>query len=61
MSNTFLPGDVVVLRSGGPQMTVRGQGSDNTDFIACFYFDGSRLVVGEIPPQALIKAERTLP
>ena len=59
MSNQFLPGDIVQLNSGGPKMSVRGPGDDNPDFIACFFFDGSKLVIAEIPPQALVKAQST--
>jgi uncharacterized protein YodC (DUF2158 family) len=57
MSDTFLPGDLVQLNSGGPKMSVRGPGDDNPQFIACLFFDGSKMVVAEIPPQALVKAQ----
>jgi uncharacterized protein YodC (DUF2158 family) len=57
MPETFLPGDIVQLNSGGPKMSVRGPGEDNPQFIACLFFDGSRMVVSEIPPQALVKAQ----
>jgi uncharacterized protein YodC (DUF2158 family) len=57
MSDTFLPGDVVQLNSGGPKMSVRGPGEDNPSFIACLFFDGSKMVVAEIPPQALVKTQ----
>lgn len=59
MLETFSPGDLVQLNSGGPKMTVRGPGDDNPQFIACLLFDGSKLVVAEIPPQALVKAQST--
>jgi uncharacterized protein YodC (DUF2158 family) len=59
MPDTFLPGDVVQLTSGGSKMSVRGPGTDNPGFIACFFFDDSKLVVAEIPPQALIKVKPT--
>jgi hypothetical protein len=36
-------------------MSVRGPGDDNPEFVACFFFDGSKLVIAEIPPQALVK------
>jgi uncharacterized protein YodC (DUF2158 family) len=57
MPEAFLPGDVVQLNSGGPKMSVRGPGEDNPGFIACLFFDGSKMVVAEIPPQALIKTQ----
>ena len=57
MPDTFLPGDLVQLNSGGPKMTVRGPGDDNPQFIACLFFDGTRMVVAEIPPQALVKVQ----
>ncbi len=55
MPLAFQPGEIVQLNSGGPKMTVRGPGDDNPDFIACFFFDGPKLVIAEIPPQGLVK------
>lgn len=55
MHETFQPGDVVQLNSGGSKMTVRGPGSDDPSFIACLFFDGSKMVICEIPPQGLVK------
>ncbi len=57
MPDTFLPGDLVQLNSGGPKMSVRGPGEDNPEFIACLFFDGPKLVVAEIPPLALVKVQ----
>ena len=57
MSNEFLPGDIGQLNSGGHKKSVRGPGDDNPDFISCFFFDGPKLVIAEIPPQALVKAQ----
>jgi uncharacterized protein YodC (DUF2158 family) len=59
MSSTFQPGDVVQLTSGGSKMTVRGAGTDDPSFISCLFFDNSRLVIAEIPPQALMKVSET--
>lgn len=36
MSNTFTKGDLAVLKSGGPRMTVRRV---EADFITCSWFD----------------------
>ena len=59
MANQFMPGDLVQLNSGGPKMSVRGPGDDNPESVACFFFDGSKLVIAEIPPQALVKVQAT--
>ena len=59
MANQFMPGDLVQLNSGGPKMSVRGPGDDNPEFVACFFFDGSKLVIAEIPPQALVNVQAT--
>ena len=59
MANQFMPGDLVQLNSGGSKMSVRGPGDDNPEFVACFFFDGSKLVIAEIPPQALVKVQAT--
>jgi len=59
MANEFVHGDLVQLDSGGPRMSVHGPGDDNPEFVACFFFDGSKLVIAEIPPQALVKVQAT--
>jgi uncharacterized protein YodC (DUF2158 family) len=59
MANQFMPGDLVQLNSGGPKMSVRRPGDDNPEFVACFFFDGSKLVIAEIPPQALVNVQAT--
>ena len=55
MSTSFVPGDLVQLVSGGPKMTVRGPGEDTPGFVGCLYFDGSKLVIAEVPPAAIVK------
>lgn len=41
MNNEFKSGDVVVLRSGGPRMTVRSRTEEGELF--CNWFDGREL------------------
>ena len=59
MSDTALKkGDVVQLKSGGPKMTVTGVGNSfMTDeaTIWCTWFDGTKKLDGDFPPEALEK------
>lgn len=41
MAAPFAPGDVVQLKSGGPQMTV--ELIDDTGMVACTWMDGTKL------------------
>ena len=41
MSNELKPGDVVILKSGGPRMTVRSRTADGDLF--CNWFNGREL------------------
>lgn len=52
--NALKPGDVVMLKSGGPQMTVTalGQGAW-TGTVYTKWFDGSVVKDGEFPAEAL--------
>lgn len=46
----FKSGDVVTLKSGGPDMTVTDTSMGQ---IACVWFDGKKQVYGSFPAEAL--------
>jgi len=48
----FKPGDIVRLKSGGPEMTITGI-SYNEDEWKCSWFGGKKLEHGEFPPEAI--------
>lgn len=52
------PGDVVVLKSGGPPMTVAEPGGNPGGHpghrVRCLWFAESRLERGEFPPETLV-------
>jgi uncharacterized protein YodC (DUF2158 family) len=43
--NDFKTGDIVVLKSGGPKMTVKGLSASNGNFV-CQWFAGKKLEEG---------------
>jgi uncharacterized protein YodC (DUF2158 family) len=50
------PGDVVQLKSGGPQMTVTSVNQDEYGTSAfCVWFDGKKQSAGDFPVHALTK------
>lgn len=51
----FKPGDIVILKSGGPDMTVD---SANDIEIACIWFDGKRQIKKTFRPETLKKRPR---
>ena len=55
MSDTFKPGDIVIIRSAGPGMTVRREiervGGEK--FVECYWFDGH--IKTETFPSAIMK------
>lgn len=62
MSEVFEPGDIVQLKSGGPQMTVEQVGKEamlNVDRVWCVWFEkvGQRqqLMKEAFPPVVLVK------
>jgi uncharacterized protein YodC (DUF2158 family) len=46
MSDEIKTGDVVTLKSGGPEMTVNGFSSDHSNMAECVWFDGNVLREG---------------
>ena len=55
----FQPGDVVVLKSGGPKMTVDQTGDDSLGRAAvwCDWFEGNKKISDTFPPTSLEKAK----
>lgn len=52
---TWSIGDVVILKSGGPPMTVVGQSGDST---RCMWFAGSAENTMLFPPETLVEPSR---
>jgi len=46
----FNIGDTVVMKAGGPKMTVLYIGDDPTDMIQCRWFDGKKFQTELFPP-----------
>lgn len=61
MSNKLSVGDVVQLKSGGPDMTVTGvveHGMPPVVELSCAWFiEGDDARYGRFPPEALVKVE----
>jgi uncharacterized protein YodC (DUF2158 family) len=56
LDNTFVPGDMVVLKSGGPKMTVESVGIQYREFYAeCVFFDKNVLKRMSFDPAVLTK------
>lgn len=55
-SVTFKSGDKVVLKSGGPEMTVR---TSSPDEIVCQWFAGKKLEQGRFSPSSLDAAPQS--
>jgi uncharacterized protein YodC (DUF2158 family) len=53
--SAFNPGDTVVLKSGGPKMTVDQVGVDGFDKPAvwCDWFEGAKKMSDSFPPSSL--------
>jgi uncharacterized protein YodC (DUF2158 family) len=54
-SQTFKPGDLVRLRSGGPVMTLQ-QVSYDGESVYCQWFVNGKLHTGQFPPSSLKRA-----
>ncbi|MEI7209242.1 DUF2158 domain-containing protein [Pectobacterium carotovorum] len=53
MSNKFKSGDIVKLKSGGPDMTVKIYSSSQGDSFLCQWFAGKKLEQGYFKPDSL--------
>ena len=53
MSTTYKVGDIVVLKSGGPEMTVQVEPKDGSKFYQCQWFAGKKLESGRFPGDSL--------
>lgn len=60
-NDTFNPGDVVKLNSGGPAMTISYIGTGTDRRCTCLWFHGPELMVGSFHPEALTKTEPRKP
>lgn len=58
---SFQDGDVVQLKSGGPEMTVQGTTNEFGHKIHCQWFDGPKLMSGSFNPATLDKIEYEKP
>lgn len=52
MAQTFKIGDIVALKSGGPEMTVQGAGGA-TNYYRCQWFAGKKLESGQFPADSI--------
>jgi uncharacterized protein YodC (DUF2158 family) len=53
MSKQFSVGDIVRLKSGGPDMTVRAVPNAHTQAYTCQWFAGKKLEQGNFPGESL--------
>ncbi len=59
LAKTFVPGDVVVLNSGGPRMTVESVGTEHGEpYAICVFFEQESLEMEELRPCGLVEAIR---
>jgi len=58
MSEQFQPGDIVVLKSGSPKMTIESLPEVGRVIkVRCSWFDGSKKTTDIFAPEALQKVE----
>lgn len=55
----FKVGDSVILKSGGPTMTVLDTSVGSTDWVSCRWFDGKKFHTELFPPDALRLADES--
>lgn len=53
MNEKFEIGDIVMLRSDGPAMTITSIDKDNVNFVTCTWFNACTIQKAEFPVQAL--------
>ncbi|EMH4156385.1 DUF2158 domain-containing protein [Serratia marcescens] len=54
MSDAFKAGDIVTLKSGGPDMTVKAFMSSQGNSFLCQWFAGKKLEQGYFKPESLV-------
>lgn len=59
MNNRFVVGDIVKLKSGGPDMTVRAAPTDLGRSYTCQWFAGKKLEQGHFPEESLEEVKAT--
>lgn len=57
MENKYSVGDIVKLKSGGPDMTIQAELDEFTGFCTCQWFAGKKLEQGRFPEESLEKVE----
>tara|TARA_B100000424_G_C22850998_1_gene453830 strand:+ start:221 stop:400 length:180 start_codon:yes stop_codon:yes gene_type:complete len=57
MENKFSTGDIVKIKSGGPDMTVQAEPNDRVAYYICQWFAGKKLEQGRFPEESLEKVE----
>ena len=55
---TFQIGNIVKLKSGGPEMTVQSIDSDSSPYLYCQWFAGKKLESGRFPTNSLDYVEQ---
>lgn len=50
---SFKVGDIVQLKSGGPEMTVKAVPSTHRPYYSCQWFAGKKLEAGDFPADSL--------
>ena len=56
---SFNVGDIVKLKSGGPEMTIRSVPSQHADYYICQWFAGKKLEHGNFPCDTLESVDKS--